>query len=87
MISEAGVDHQVVGLVYVAARAPDVGEDHSVLAKGFPTPPANIGLVYEDRFGGLPNRRSSMTSLTAWALLKARIPYAVQGRVSDTLFG
>src|SRR6202453_3975461 len=51
VISQAGGDPQVVGLVYVAARAPDIGEDHALLAKGFPTPPANVGLVYEDGFG------------------------------------
>src|ERR1700741_1990964 len=41
VITQAGIHPQVVGLVYVAARAPDVGEDHGALAKGFPTPPAS----------------------------------------------
>ena len=43
--SEAGVDPKVVALVYIAARAPDAGEDYSALAKKFPTAPASLGLV------------------------------------------
>jgi predicted alpha/beta hydrolase family esterase len=39
VISEAGADPHVVGLVYVAARAPDAGEDYAALTKTFPTPP------------------------------------------------
>ena len=34
----------VSALVYVAARAPDAGEDYTALAKTFPTPPASAGL-------------------------------------------
>src|SRR5208282_4560209 len=33
IITEAGVDPHVVGLVYVAAHAPDVGEDEGALGK------------------------------------------------------
>jgi pimeloyl-ACP methyl ester carboxylesterase len=40
IVTEAGVDPKVSALVYVAARAPDAGEDYTALAKGFPTPPA-----------------------------------------------
>jgi pimeloyl-ACP methyl ester carboxylesterase len=87
VISEAGVDRQVVGLVYVAARAPDVGEDHGVLAKGFPTPPASVGLVYEDGFGRLTEQAFMNDFANGVDPVKARVLYAVQGRVSDTLFG
>src|SRR6476661_8860728 len=45
VISETGVDPKVSALVYVAARAPDAGEDYAALAATFPTPPANAGLV------------------------------------------
>src|SRR6202795_4959609 len=50
---------QSAGLTATAAQNPlssladDIGEDHGLLAKGFPTPPANVGLVYEDGFGRL----------------------------------
>src|SRR3984957_1894542 len=37
IITEAGVDSHVVGLVYVAAHAPDVGEDEGTLGKGTPS--------------------------------------------------
>jgi pimeloyl-ACP methyl ester carboxylesterase len=37
VITEAGADDKVVGLVYVAAHAPDVGEDEGELGKGKPS--------------------------------------------------
>lgn len=37
VISEAGVHPNVAGLVYVAAHAPDVGEDESALGKQMPS--------------------------------------------------
>src|SRR6188472_160282 len=37
VITEAGVHPNVVGLVYVAAHAPDVGEDESALGKKTPS--------------------------------------------------
>jgi pimeloyl-ACP methyl ester carboxylesterase len=43
--TQAGVHPKVVGLVYIAARAPDAGENYSALASRFPTPPASKGLV------------------------------------------
>src|ERR1700693_1606732 len=40
VITEAGVDPKVVGLVYVAAFAPDAGEAVGDLGKPYPPPPA-----------------------------------------------
>jgi pimeloyl-ACP methyl ester carboxylesterase len=37
IITEAGIDPKVVGLVYVAAHAPDVGEDEGALGKKTPS--------------------------------------------------
>lgn len=37
VITEAGVDPKVVGLVYVAAHAPDVGEDEGALGRKTPS--------------------------------------------------
>lgn len=86
VISEAGVDPNVSALVYVAARAPDAGEDYAALAARFPTPPANAGLVRSDGFAQL----SEETFLNDFAggvdPAKARVLYAVQGRIADTLF-
>src|SRR6185369_14882200 len=40
LVTEAGVHPDVSALVYVAARAPDAGEDYPALAGTYPTPPA-----------------------------------------------
>jgi pimeloyl-ACP methyl ester carboxylesterase len=53
IVSEVGVDPKVTALVYVAARAPDAGEDYTALAKKFPTPPASAGIVFDDDWGRL----------------------------------
>jgi pimeloyl-ACP methyl ester carboxylesterase len=37
VITEAGVHPNVVGLVYVAAHAPNIGEDEAALGKGMPS--------------------------------------------------
>ena len=44
IVTEAGMHPNVSALVYVAARAPDAGEDYTALAKTFPTPPASAGI-------------------------------------------
>src|SRR3984957_13557051 len=41
IVTEAGIDPKVTALVYVAARAPDAGEDYAALAAKFPAPPAS----------------------------------------------
>jgi pimeloyl-ACP methyl ester carboxylesterase len=56
VISEAGVDPKVSALVYVAARAPDAGEDYAALAAKFPKPPASAGLVESDGYAQLMKR-------------------------------
>jgi len=40
VITEAGMDPKVVGLVYVAALAPDVGQSATDMLKGYPPGPA-----------------------------------------------
>ena len=86
VITEAGADPHVVGLVYVAARAPDAGEDYAALTKKFPTPPATAGLVYEDGFGSLTLQAFLHDFANGIDRRRARALYAVQGHVSDTLF-
>jgi pimeloyl-ACP methyl ester carboxylesterase len=53
IVTEAGIDPHVSALVYVAARAPDAGEDYAALAKKFPTPPASGGVVFDGDEGRL----------------------------------
>ncbi|MGE0778980.1 alpha/beta fold hydrolase [Mycolicibacterium sp.] len=88
LVSEVGDDPAVSALVYIAARAPDAGEDFPALARQFPTPPASAGVVVtpdgyaqlseaaflNDFAGGVPPER-------------ARALYAVQGRNRTTLPG
>lgn len=47
VISEAGTDAKVSALVYVAARAPDAGEDYPALTKKYPAAPAGAGLRWD----------------------------------------
>ncbi|KAA0125532.1 alpha/beta hydrolase [Methylobacterium sp. P1-11] len=53
IVTEAGVDPKVSALVYVAARAPDAGEDYTALAKTYPTPPASAGILFDGDEGRL----------------------------------
>src|SRR3954467_10092380 len=53
IITEAGVDPKVSALVYIAARAPDAGEDYTALAKQFATPPASAGIIWSGDEGRL----------------------------------
>jgi pimeloyl-ACP methyl ester carboxylesterase len=54
VISQAGDDPKVCGLVYVAARAPDANEDYAALTKKFPPAPASTGLQWSaDGYGSL----------------------------------
>jgi pimeloyl-ACP methyl ester carboxylesterase len=83
VISEAGVDPKVAGLVYVAARAPDAGEDYAALAKKFPTPPAAAGLVWAaDGFGQLGEDAFVRDFAGDLPPAEARAYAAVQGRVA-----
>src|ERR1700741_365525 len=53
IVTEAGVHPKVTAVVYVAARAPDAGEDYAALASKFPTPPASAGIVWAGDNGKL----------------------------------
>jgi pimeloyl-ACP methyl ester carboxylesterase len=49
VITEAGMDPKVVGLVYVAAFAPDQGEQVGELGKQYPPPPALASPNVDDK--------------------------------------
>ena len=51
IVTEAGIDPKVSALAYVAARAPDAGEDYTAVATKFPTPPATAGIVWSGELG------------------------------------
>jgi pimeloyl-ACP methyl ester carboxylesterase len=84
IVTEAGVDPKVSAVVYVAARAPDAGEDYTALAKKFPTPPAAAGIVFDgdegrlteaaflrDFAGDLPEDRARVLYAAQWPFHKA----------------
>ncbi len=86
VISEVGGDPNVSSLVYVAARAPDAGEDYAALAKRFPTPPAGAGVIVADGYqqfsetAFLADFASGVDPAAAHAL------YAVQAPIAASLF-
>lgn len=86
VISEAGNDPMVSALVYVAARAPDAGEDYGALAARFPAAPASSGLVKAGGFAQLGEQSFLRDFASDLPAQKARVLYAVQGRIADTLF-
>ncbi len=78
IVTEAGVDPKVSALVYVAARAPDAGEDYTALAKRFPTPPASAGIVWSGDYGRLSEAAFLRDFAGDLPAEKARVLYAVQ---------
>jgi pimeloyl-ACP methyl ester carboxylesterase len=86
VISEVGTDPKVTSLVYVAARAPDAGEDFVALSQKFPAGPARAGVQEHDGF----------TKLSEDAFLKyfangvdpttANVLYAVQWPTAASIF-
>src|SRR5262249_7881660 len=86
VISEAGVAPKVSALVYVAAPAPDAREDYGALPAQLPTPPANAGLVTSGGFAQLSEAAFLRDFAGGVDPAKARVLYAVQGRIADPLF-
>jgi pimeloyl-ACP methyl ester carboxylesterase len=78
IITEAGVDPKVSAVVYVAARAPDAGEDYAALASRFPTPPASAGIVWSGDNGRLSEEAFLRDFAGDVPADKARVLYAVQ---------
>jgi pimeloyl-ACP methyl ester carboxylesterase len=78
IVTEAGVDPKVSALVYVAARAPDAGEDYTALAKTFPTPPASAGIVFDGDEGRLSEAAFLRDFAGDLPEAKAKVLYAVQ---------
>ena len=87
LVSEMGTDPKVTALVYVAARAPDAGEDFVALSRKFPTAPARAGVEAHE----------GLTTLSEDAFVKyfanglprdeAAALFAVQQPTAASLFG
>ncbi len=78
IVTEAGVHPNVSALVYVAARAPDAGEDYTALAKRYPTPPASAGIVFDGDEGRLSEAAFLRDFAGDLPEAKAKVLYAVQ---------
>jgi pimeloyl-ACP methyl ester carboxylesterase len=78
LVTEAGMHPNVSALVYVAARAPDAGEDYTALAKTFPTPPASRGIVFDGEEGRLSEPAFLRDFAGDLPEAKARVLYALQ---------
>ncbi len=78
IVTEIGVHPNVSSLVYVAARAPDAGEDYTALAKTFPTPPASAGIVFDGDEGRLSEAAFLRDFAGDLPKAKAKVLYAVQ---------
>jgi pimeloyl-ACP methyl ester carboxylesterase len=85
ILTEAGVHPNVSALVYVAARAPDAGEDYTALAAKYPTPPASAGIVYDGDEGRLTEQAFLRDFAGDIPAAKAKVLYAAQEPFHKTL--
>jgi pimeloyl-ACP methyl ester carboxylesterase len=78
IVTEAGVDPKVSALVYVAARAPDAGEDYTELAKKYSAPAAAAGIVFDGDEGRLTEAAFLRDFAGDLPEARAKVLYAVQ---------
>jgi pimeloyl-ACP methyl ester carboxylesterase len=83
VISQAGNDPKVVSLVYVAALAPDIGEDFIQLAKAYPPAPGETsikesnGYLELDEAGFMTNFAQDLNPIKSRVLAAVQTPAAV----------
>ena len=78
IVTEVGIYPNITAVVYVAARAPDAGEDYTELAKQFPTPPASAGIVFDGDEGRLTEEAFLRDFAGDLPPARAKVLYAVQ---------
>src|SRR5262249_2271905 len=86
VISEVGNDPKVTALVYVAARAPDAGEDFVALAGKYPTPPARAGIETHDGETKLSEDAFLKYFANGVDPVKAKALYAAQWPTAASIF-
>lgn len=86
VISEVGGDPKVSALVYVAARAPDAGEDFVALSGKFPTGAVRAGIQTHDGYTLLSEDAFLKYFANGVETKQAKVLYAVQGATASTLF-
>jgi len=87
VISETGTDPKVTALVYVAARAPDAGEDFVTLSGKFPVGPVRAGIQQHDGFTTISEEAFLRSFANGVVHTKAEVLYAVQEPTAASLFG
>jgi len=85
IVTEAGMHPNVSALVYVAARAPDAGEDYTALAKTYQTPPATAGIVFDGDEGRLSEEAFLRDFAGDLPEARAKVLYALQQPFHDAL--
>src|SRR6266850_1797086 len=88
VITGAGVDPKVAGLVYVAAFAPDADEVIGDLGKNYPAPPTFAAPIVDPQ-GFMSLSTEAMVKHFAWDLppAEARVVAATQTPIATSAFG
>lgn len=86
LVSETGTDPKVTALVYVAARAPDAGEDFVALSGKFPNPPARAGIETHDGVTLLSEDAFVKYFANGLPRAEAETLFAEQGPTAASLF-
>jgi pimeloyl-ACP methyl ester carboxylesterase len=87
VISETGADPKVTALVYVAARAPDAGEDFLALSGKFPTGAVRAGVEEHAGFTTISERYFLDYFANGVEPKKTKVLYAVQEPTAASLLG
>jgi pimeloyl-ACP methyl ester carboxylesterase len=87
VLSEVGTDPKVTALVYVAARAPDAGEDFVALSGKFPVGPVRAGIQQHDGFTTISEEAFLKSFANGVTRTKAEVLYAAQEPTAASLFG
>jgi pimeloyl-ACP methyl ester carboxylesterase len=82
VISQVGLAPNVAGLVYVAARAPEAGEDFAALSAKFPTPPVTPGIISSGGFKFISQPAFLQDFANGVPTKEALTLYAAQGPLS-----
>lgn len=86
LVSDVGADPKVTALVYVAARAPDAGEDFVALSGRFPTMPVRAGVQAHDGFTTLSETAFIDDFANGLPEVDAKELFAVQQPTTASLF-
>jgi pimeloyl-ACP methyl ester carboxylesterase len=86
VISETGTDPKVTALVYIAARAPDAGEDFVALSGKFPAGPVRAGVTEHDGFTLLSEDSFLKYFANGVDPKLAKVLYAVQWPTAASIF-